>query len=120
MSPSRRPPRAALAMTKVMSAPGTMLSARPASAKARNVASGGKSSTPATSSISGRLARFARFARRRSWLDVGRQDRPKFALPARNDARRDGVADHVGRRSAHVEEMVDREDQQQSRLGDLE
>ena len=43
---------AAVAMTKVMSVPGTMLRASPAAAKARKAGSGGRSSIPAMPSIS--------------------------------------------------------------------
>ena len=49
--PSRRPPRAALAMTKVMSAPGTMLSASPATTKLRKAGQAGSNSIPPISSI---------------------------------------------------------------------
>src|SRR3954470_20270045 len=123
MIPSRRPPRAALAITNVISAPGTTLSARPASAKARNIGNGGRSSMPATLSMSEVIVHLAapRYVRRR-WkrFDVGRQRRAKLALPAGDDARRDRITDDVCGRTAHVEEMVDREDQQQPGLGNFE
>src|SRR5689334_14244640 len=123
MMPSRRPPRAALAMTKVMSAPGTMFSARPAATKARNTGSGGRSSMPATLSISEVVVDFAAASHvcgRRLGLDLGRPLGLQHAFPARDDARRHSIADDVCPGSPHVEEMVDGEDQQQARLGNLE
>src|SRR3546814_14234445 len=42
------------------------------------------------------------------------------AFPAVDDGGGDRIADDVGRRAAHVEQMVDREDQEQSGLGELE
>ena len=53
-------------------------------------------------------------------LDVGRFLGIERSFPARHDARRDRIADDVRRRAAHVEEMVDGEDQQQPGLGDVE
>src|SRR6478672_4543396 len=120
MMPSRRPPRAALAMTKVMSAPGTIFSARPARAKARNAAKGGRSSAPPTSSTSEVVVHRAvvlDVRRGGCRLDLGWALGVEGAFPARYHARGDRVADDVGRRAAHVEEVVDGEDQQQAGLG---
>ena len=51
---------------------------------------------------------------------VGELERVEPRPPTSRPPRRDRVADDVGRRSAHVEELVDRQDQQQPGLGDVE
>ena len=92
--PSRRPPRAALAMMKVMSAPGTMLSARPASDEAeedRPVRQQGDSRD-----LEHRLTLAWRAARQRC-------EEVDFSPPARPDARRlrsKGKRHGIGREAA--------------------
>ena len=51
--------------------------------------------------------------------DLGRLGRFQRPLPFGDDAGGDGIADDVGGRAPHVEEMVDGEDQQQAGLGDV-
>eukprot|EP01137_Pigoraptor_chileana_P019378 Opistho-2@80349 len=54
-------------------------------------------------------------------FDIGGLDRVETpALPFRDDGARHRVADDVGRRAAHVEEMIDAEDEEQARLGNVE
>src|SRR6266567_6192632 len=45
---------------------------------------------------------------------------PELALPLRDDRGRNAVADDVGRRATHIEELIDAHDQQQPRFGDIE
>src|SRR3954469_6470442 len=61
----------------------------------------------------------SRRARRQHWRRF-RRDVYLLALPLRHHGGRQRIADHVGGGTAHVEELIDADDQQQAGLGQIE